>query len=461
MNTLLKSYIHCIELNPFMRYQISLSDPTKIRMYDDPMRPGVRLRGTWNKNAKKIDFPLDEDLTVRLPLWEPQAVKAWDGFEELSSKPDSTEIGWRVSDDTNDYWYSGAAWVVATLDIHWNTEIEVSANIATFPHTQKKIQFVARLLTTDRWETPILYGFKILMQASFDWFEDLIIRSLVPRLRNDFSVLMDWSGVMETGAASFNIKTDFAFTPEEDLNVISIEAVYNDDTDPDYETDLLDNFNPTTGEVTLTGAVPDDTRLFYRLQLEPVVSVNFTNVDYVEVSKTPAVIIESIDIRARQVKAIADIALKDREEGRKLDSPLRVEEMRFYCSFITGKTVTAARLLTNSYAFVVKGTTQANHKPGPILKTKALDLEHTLKIVPGTKYNPKPNISDLKEGRFTLIITDFYVWLRDIETKSYVKRLNYSVSDMKDSGPGKFKAQKPPPGGKILALGITEYNEEA
>ena len=71
------------------------------------------------------------------------------------------------------------------------------------------------------------------------------------------------------------------------------------------------------------------------------------------------------------------------------------------------------------------------------------------------------NISDLKESRFTLVITDFYAWLRDIESKPYVKNFNYSINDMAETGPGRFTSlSEPPNAGKILAVGDIEFNEE-
>lgn len=465
MNTLLKTYIHSVDLNENLRPDLVFSDPDKIRMYTDNVRLGVRLHGVYYKPAQRIKFPADEDgITVRLPEWAPQAVKSWDGFQETSSKPDGTTIEWRVSDGTSDYWWDGGAWSVVTpLVAEWNTEIEISANLSTFPWTQKKIQFVAKLKTTDRWETPVLLGTRLLMTASFDWFEDLISESIVPRLRQDFTVLVDWVGQLETETDRFNITTDHNFTPDQNWNVTDIDAIYDYDNDPNQETDLLQSFDVGTGLVRLAGTKPAGTNLFYHLVLEPEIAINFPNVDYNEIGKTPTVIIDRVDIEGRQVKATIDMALKDREEGRKLDSPLWVREMKLQCSIITGEITTAFRSLTNAYAFVVRGATQiTGHPIGPILTTKALDLKHTLKMIAVSKYNPKPNFSDLKENTFQLTIRDFYAWLRDIENRPYVKNFNYQISDMRDTGTGNPDLGPTPlPGGAMPGVYKFPEVEEA
>ncbi len=355
------------------------------------------------------------------------------------------------------------SWAIVSLDTDWNTETEISANISTFPHTQKYIQFIARLRTTDRWETPVLLGTRLLMTASFDWFEDLILRSLVPRMEEDFTFLMDWSGVLESETDRFNIKTDHPFKPEEDLNVIGIEAVYNDDTDPGYETDLLSSFDVNTGLAILTGTIPINTRLFYRLNVSPEVAVNFTNTDYDEVGKTPTIIIDRVDIEGRQVEATIEMSMKDRSRGVKLTAPLWVEHMRFQCTLITGKLVNAFRLMTQAYAFVIRGSKeQVGHKVGPILKTNALDLEHTLKITPISRYNPNPNFSDLKEAFFEVTICNFYAWLRDMETKYLVVDFNTSITDMRDTGTGNPEDDniQPLPGGAFPFIDRTPEVEE-
>jgi hypothetical protein len=437
-----------------MRDDMVFSDYSLIRMYDDS-RLGVRLRGTWNRWAKKIEFNTGNttEKTVRLPAWRPQAVKGWGGFEGISDTPENTVVEWRISDGVSDYWWNGAAWFIATLDTEWNTEIDISANIGEFPHVQKYIRFIARLTTNDRWETPILYGYRLLITASFDWFEDLIIRSLKHRLDEDFAFPINFSGIVDTDTDRFNVKTDDAFKPEQDWNITNIEAVYDDDNDPNHETNILQSFDSGSGVVRLNNVVLNGTRLDSIYEITPDVVINFPSSDYTEVGKTPVIILDNFSIRGRQVHASTSIALKDKDEGRKLEAPLWVDELTCNCTIYTGSTLDTARLFTQAYAFQIKGTTQrSNHKIGSILKTEALDLEHTIKITPESRYSPKPDISDLKESVFTITITNFYAWLRDIQNTYLVTNFNYTVNDMKNVGSSNFQVVKPLNAGVIAPL---------
>ena len=432
-----KRYIHSVEMQELLRNELTFSDSNKIRMYSGDIRLGIRLRGTYNRFAKKMQFPLDTDIDCRLPVWRPQAVKGWLTFEEISNKPTGTAIGWRVSNGTDDYWYNGSWLVVTPLDTEWNTEAEIADNLSTFPHIQRQIQFIAKLSTTERFVNPILYGYRLMINAQFDWFEDLILRSLIPRMREDFSFVMDWSGVTEAETSIIDLVNDDSFIPEEALNIIGVDAVYNEDTDSEHEIDLFSSFNCATTEITLTGTVPMDTRLFLRLNIEPKVVINYTNFDYIEIAKTPCIIINNFTIKARQVYASMEMADRGAELGYKATAPLWVEEMQFNCVMLVGKVVSAIRLMTKSWEFVIKGATQqSNHPVGPILKTKALDLPHTMKFRMPSSYNPKPDLTDGKNITFGITVCNFYAWLRDIEDKPIVTAFNYApITNRREVGP--------------------------
>lgn len=460
--TLLKEYIHVVDIEETMRGDMVFSDYSLIRMYDDN-RFGVRLRGTWNKWSKKIEFDTTTvEKTVELPAWQPQAVKSWNGFEEISKKPDDTTISWRVSDGINDYWWAGSSWSVATLNTEWSSDATVSANINDFQTSQKYIKFVAKLETVDKNETPILYGYKLLITASFDWFEDLIIRSLKHRLDEDFTVPVNFSAILGQDTDRFNVKTDDAFTPEQSWNITGIEAVYNDDSDPNHEINILQSFDPVTGLAILQSVVLSGTRLDSVYGVTPDVVINFPNSDYTELGKTPVIVLDNFSISGKQVKSTIEITLKDRNEGKKLDTPLWVDKLTCNCVVYTGNIIDSARLFTYIYAFQINGTTQrSNHKIGSILKTEALDLEYTITIVPESRYIPKPGISDLKESAFVITIKNFYVWLRDIETKNIVTNFNYTINRVKDVGPNNAQVVKPLNAGVVPTLYQIPEIEEA
>ncbi len=59
----LKKFVQDFRLRPEDRPDLAFSDTTKIRMYGDAGRPGVRLRASGNVPAQKMEFPFD------VPQW--------------------------------------------------------------------------------------------------------------------------------------------------------------------------------------------------------------------------------------------------------------------------------------------------------------------------------------------------------------------------------------------------------
>lgn len=432
-----KTYIRGVDLINKVRSELMFSDDTKIRMYDDDSRMGVRLKGVFNKWSRKNEFPLDTDITVRLPSWNPQAVKGWVAFQEVSVKPTGTAITWRVSDGTNDYWWSGVAWAIITpLDSEWNTEIEVSANLSTFPFTQRTIQLVARLTTTDKNETPILRSFSLAILAQFDYWEDLILRSLVPRLRADFQFIVDFYAKLPSITDSFNVKNGATdFTPEKGWDIVGIDAVYNDDSDPGHDIDLFDTYNSGTGNVTMTGGdLASGTGIFVRMKIQPDIIVNFAHVDYIEVPNTPVVVIENITIRGRKVVAFRELIDKATEQGYRLQKPFHAEVVTMACSMIVGSLRDSFRMISTSMEAILTGE-QSGQSPC-LLNTVALDEKVTMMYDIASRLNPRPNFSHLMVSDFGIILRDFYVWSESVSVVDIVKEFVFNtIIDADVDGP--------------------------
>lgn len=671
----LKRYIHEVMLDNDIRSSLVFSDPSKIRVYTDD-RFGVRLRGVWDKNASRLKFPTENDITVELPLWNPDSVKGWLAFEELSSKPENTSIGWRVSDGTDVYWaksswpsdlalliqynesftpdyyrdgvdpttstsgspaiippgvegfgdgaltvggggsnyvyyegdqlgalkntgtirfrvklnYSGfpdfdqsmfsmynsstfanvigithsvfgtigivigdetgtpitlfftpvwnhvagqwyefelvfdttpgtgfgavlridgvefgsdsstgsrsasavdvygfgpppiggdpvdldideahfydtvqhvsdyvpatseyeppRVWEVVTpLDTEWNTEVQISENLPTFDHTTKKIKLIANLRTTDDSVTPVLDGSRLMMQAQFDYWEDLVIRTVRRKVYESFDFHTNYSAVMESAGVSFNYKTDQDWIPEQELNILDVDSVYNHDNDPDHFVDILDNVNTSTGEVTLTGSVIAGTQLFVVYVVRPKVVINFPNTDFYEVSKTPEIIIEVVTSTGRQVEASIWMADKARDKTYKMGPPKLFKMVTFNCIVWTGSIVDSMRLMSVIDSF----TTGVG-----VIQSKALDIPYTLCERGSEAYNPSPNPTDLKQSSFQFSIEDFYVW-PVVSDGHMVKNFAYSLNRRRDVGPNEeFDVTPSPlPAGVVPAL----YNQ--
>jgi hypothetical protein len=429
----LKKYIYEFKVMPEDRSSLTFSDPTKIKIYSDHYRLGVRLDGIWNKYSRKLEYPLDTDIYCEFPVWNPDAIKTLVTFEELSYSPDSSAtISWRINDGTDDYYYDTGTsnWVNPTLDAHWNTEAEVSDNISTFTEavTSKQIKFLVKLQTTDKDYTPICYGYKLMIEAQFDWFEDLIIRSVIPSIRDNFLYTKDFSTLMLTTGTTFNIQTDHGFVPEEDLNISSIDAVYDHTNDPNHTTDLFSSYNSGTGLVTLTSSINKDDRVYIRFKIEPEVSLNFTDSDYTEVGKVPAIVLDSINIKAIEVKAEESIVDKVTPKGYKMNFPLWCKELTILGVLITSKNVDAMRAISSIYTYFL-GT--INNQ----ITTKALDLKLSMCIEDISRYNPRVNLDGARSSAFQISIKNFYAWLRDVEDHYVVTNFDYHLNDRPDIGP--------------------------
>lgn len=449
----LKTYIRGVDLDKRVRSELVFSDATKIRMYDDFQRPGVRLKSTFNKWSKKNEFPTDVDITVRLPSWSPQAVKGWVAFQEVSEKPDGTAVTWRVSDGTNDYWWDGGVWTVVTpLDIEWNTDVEVSANIGSFPFSQRTIQFVARLTTTDVNETPVLRSFSLAILAQFDYWEDLVLRSLVPRLRADFQFIADFAATLPRTTDHFNVKdgnTDF--TPEKDWDIVGIDAVYDDTNDPGHDVDLFGSYDSSSGKVTLTGPLNTGTDVFVRLKLQPDIIVNFAHVDYIEVANTPAVVIENMNVKGRKVEAFREIIDLAAEKGYRLQKPFHADTVTFMCSMLVGSIRDSLRMLSTSIGAILSGE-QSGQLPC-LLDTVALDEKVTMYYDTMARYNPRPNFSHLMTSTFGIVLKDFYVWSESVKETHIVKEFKFSpIIDADVDGPEPVGDPKPLNAGVIPFL---------
>lgn len=671
----LRRYLHHVPLDERLRDELLFSNAEKIRMYPDFERPGVRLRGTYNQFSKKMEFPLDTDLTVTLPTWKPDAVRSWVGFSEISYKPDGTSIGWKLNDGTDDYYwrdypsdllvlthyndltgqtftldyfrdgtaptittsgspaivapgvanfgagaleldgspaeglkyvgpqlasmvntgtirfrvktnYSGTPtddqlffgslnnatafnfvalghdsntgnvfalvsddtgsgiafsssvlwnptagvwsewemvfdttpgsgfglvlridgtsfttaagtgsrsgvttdafghgaftgtdiqdfvldelkvfntvqhtsdytpeteemytpdWEIAGAD-DWNTEIQITDHISTFQHIQKEITPIANLVTTDKDVTPVLKSYSIAMDAQFDWWEDIVIRSLIPRLREDFQFIHDHAGYFEAGGTTFNVKTDEDFKPDQDLDIIDVDSVYDYDSDPTLNTDLLSSYNVNTGEVTLSSSVTAGNRLYIKLKVQPQVVINYPNTDYIELAKTPSIIIEDISIRGDQVHAQSEMVDKKTSGsvGYKTEAPFWAEQVIVGGVFWAGGNVDAQRLLTRQQSFLVKGSSRSGHKPGGMLQSKALGVYYTMRQRSPFRHGPRAAITDLKTSAFQIILSNVYVWLNDVADKPVVDTFNYAMSRRRDSGPAEEYGITPP-----------------
>jgi len=435
----LKVYIKTFRLGPST--EVEFSDLDKIHLAEVNGQARIELRPTYHRWAKRDTYPTDDDLAARFPVWAPSAVWGWVAFEAKAEEPEGSSVRYRLSDGVSDYVWNGAAWV-APVAGQWNTEDEINQGIASFPVTQKAIGLVVNLKTTDKWATPVFYEASISISARFDYWDDLILRSLVPRLRSDFRVTFDFAATMTRKSDRFNVKdgnTDF--TPQEEWDIVGIDSVFDHDNDPGHRTNILASFDQATGEVTLTGQVEAGTRVFFRPIVQPEIIVALQHPDYIEVGKTPSLIIESFDVKGGKVVAYRDLIDRLNEQGTRLEKPFLAREVAFSCVLLAGRTTESLTLFGRSIESILSGSERC------LLSLTALDEKVTMTYDPVAKYAQKANFSHLTVMQFSVTIKNFYVWIEDAKTMPIVKRFNFgSVLDSGIVGPNETKPKELPAG---------------
>jgi len=369
------------------------------------------------KEDSEGQYPLDADLQVKTWVANPDAVTAWAGFQvDLDNfKNDAgsivTSVGYRLGDGTDEYFWNGGAWVVAGAS-DWNTEGEVAANISTFPATEKKLQVVLNLATTDADFTPRVRAVRVLYESRIEFQEDIIYRSMVRSLRNELRPISDYPVILLADSTAVDLENDYPLqTP---YNVVSIDSVFNETDDPDWQTDLFSSYNPTTKVVTLTGSVPAGKQLRIRFTYEPEVAVR-TSRDYEELEKVPQVLLESIElVDAYEVPSDEEVLNKATGQGFRVFAPL-MGDLEINLAVITDKQTDQMRLADEVKRYF------ANH---PTLHSTGLDEEYRLWLVDEYELMAQSRGPDIYLGRMMFRIVDVLFWTKDAAAAFAVLALN-------------------------------------
>ena len=241
-------------------------------------------------------YSLDPDQKVHTWITNPDSVKGWLGFDAVYSNAldyelnPLTEVNFRLGDGTNEYYWNGSAWTINTT--LWNTENEISANIPTFPYTGKKIQVIINLRTHNPEVTPRVEEIRILYASDIEYQEDLIIKSLLPMLRENIRPIGVYPVSLLTETEFINLNADYPL--ETPYNIVSIDSVYDEGADPDHFVDLLQSYNPTTTIITMTQTLPAGTVVWINFLWEPECGIK-TDREYIELDRQPALYFTNIN----------------------------------------------------------------------------------------------------------------------------------------------------------------------
>lgn len=273
------------EFIPDLKSEYDASDWTKVSLSLYPDYVSLK--------DDRCYYPTDADVWFKTDLFNPQALTTWISIQPEVVNPTvagetKTEIKFKLNNGTDDYFWNGVAWAVAGVS-DWTSMTDLQANFAAFTAvSEKKLAIVANLKTNDTLYTPKLIRILVAFEARVgSWVEEYLYDSLFPELEEimydalDMDWAIDWGGGTTMDLSGYVTESGYTFR--------NWLEVYDFDGDPERETDLLDNYDPNTGVLTLNASVAEGTRLFALVVPNIELAVS-TDADWYAVSKIPQII---------------------------------------------------------------------------------------------------------------------------------------------------------------------------
>lgn len=387
---------------------LTFSDNTLVRWA--PENFGVQL-----KRQSTGKYSDSEDIWFKTWTTNPQAVRKLlmlEIFPEVQE--DGAEVYLRINDGTDDYFWDGSAWSVPD-DGDWNTEAEINANIETFPILpDRTFAIVCNLRSVDDLNevTPIVTEIRVLMEVHIDFIEDIILRSMMPALKNGITAVGNYAAIPTSSTAVTTIAFG-AYRKNTPYDITTVERVYDLTADPNLLYNLFSSYNPTTEVITLSSALPKNHRAFIVFRYSPEVAF-ITHQDYYEVNKVPALVIQRVEVPvASSYNSAAREGIVNKTTGAAvvIEDPIKIT-LQFRLHGITASVVDEMRLMSKVLQFF---------KMNEYITSTGLDEKYRLFIDKEFRDLSNPNKSDerafwtqfsIMDIRLPLIATDTYAVMR-------------------------------------------------
>lgn len=395
------------------RSSLTFSDSTKIFLDSKNNRIALR-RLSFDRSKSKPVYSIDLNLSVTIAQVNPLAIKAWAGIGTTprpTLQPTGATIGYKLNDGTVDKFWNGSAWVTATLT-DWMTEVVMSANIATYPVTTKKLSIVINLVTTDANVTPTVESIDLQGDYDVSYLRSIVADSFIPELRENTRSQVDYLIRHEGGDKVF-IK-NFEVTP---YNIVSVTEVFNDTTDLDRVTNLFDTFDSTDQVINLTASVDSGDSLFIRFTAECEVALNWSNQDYTETAHLPAIVLDTFSADGnviwgeQVVKNIGTFQASVRREPTRLN-------ITFAVQLIAESNRTLLEMMDKILDFASNT---------PVLTWRDLDIGITLTMMEEGILNSRPNLRDRHQASYLVKLHEVNLWFKPETTKALVKKVNLTL----------------------------------
>jgi hypothetical protein len=281
-----RNVIKLFTLDEVSRPLITLSDTNKIRLSPTPA-PGLIVL----KADADGEYPVD-DVDAYVTTWttSPDAWTSWVAFEAVvTEKKDADDVvvtsyHYRLTDGVDVYYWTGAAWDLATTQ--WNTEQEINEGLSTW--SSATLGVVVNPRTSDEDITPEVKSLKFLYGARIDYLRDLVL-SFTDTLGDEARTWRQHTLVTASATATLNLTDDYPL--DLDVEITDILAVYNHDDDPTHATNLLSGWAAPV--ITLASSIPENKSVWIDYEFKPRIAFA-TDVDYLELSAVPAIWIEDM-----------------------------------------------------------------------------------------------------------------------------------------------------------------------
>ena len=411
---------HSFEFDPNRRDDYEFSDPTKITL-------GGATGGfpVLKKDATTGLYPTADDIYIRTRLLAPNAVRQWVGvWARVVNAKDGTgavvtSVQYRLNDGTNDYYWSGAAWVVAGAG-NWNTLDDVATNLSTFPVTAHQIRLVFNLKTTDGNYTPTVVESLIAFDAAIPSFaEETIYRTIVRLLRDNVRTTLD-SAVRWNGGTSYLIDIesfDDALYFDQEPMIVGVDCAFDLTSDPDQYNNILSGYNSTTKVITLTTPVSPGSVVLFRLIVVPLVALS-THEDYDQQSGVPAVVLRSYqELFSNQIPGV-NHALTGGADAITFRGPRQVR-IEIPLDIFASRGLEVARTCESVQRFI---------KTNPVVRSPGLDSMLRLDIDDEMGHYPRPDEDNVQRGTLTLMVGGAEKWLYGTGSGSIVTQVNTTIT---------------------------------
>ena len=384
--------------------------------------PQINQSGPTIQDAAYV---LDTGLFAATWIAHPRAVKKWSGFQATVWPPrviaqDAPEplygARYRLGDGGAPLYHDGAAWTVATLTEHWNSEAEVAANIETFPVQARKIQVFVNMWTNDSRVTPRIRAIKVLYDLDIDEIYDLIYGSLVVDLKES---------VVGRARVAYNVPADSDTLDLSDLsslgfdssyNIVRVDAAYNHSVDENHLRNIYQSFDG--GLLTLSEVIPENGLLWVEFGYRPTVAVQ-TDSDYIEVSTVPRIDITNVEesqILVHWPPSEEYVINKLTGQGWAVPGP-RQANVNVTLEITADKQYEMSALKQAVVSWVTEN---------PFITMRGVDEEFEIQLLSGPTFSSNSSRTNLATTSLTLEIRDVNFYDRQATPAYSIKSINFT-----------------------------------